>query len=83
MRNPQDILHQLRILLRKRKNVTKEDSEETIKKLMRRIFEAEINIMINIGFEFEIDLGIHYLNSSLKDEIKDQNLVDKVKQTLT
>lgn len=39
--------------------------------------------MINIGFEFEIDLGLHYLNSDLKDEIKDQNLVDKVKQTLT
>ena len=39
--------------------------------------------MINIGFDFEIDLGIHYLNSSLKDEINDPSLIDKVKQTLT
>lgn len=50
---------------------------------MRRIFEAEVNIMINIGFDFEIDMGIYYLNSRLKDEIKDQNLIEKVKQTLT
>ena len=50
---------------------------------MKKIFEAEVNIMINIGFEFEIDLGIHYLGSDLKDEIKDQSLIDKVKQTLT
>lgn len=39
--------------------------------------------MINIGFDFEIDMGIYYLNSALKDEIKDQNLIEKVKQTLT
>ncbi len=34
---------------------------------MKKIFEAEVNIMINIGFDFEIDLAIHYLNSVLKD----------------
>ena len=50
---------------------------------MRRIFEAEVNIMINIGFDFEIDLGIHSLNSHLKDEIREAHLIDKVKQTLT
>ena len=28
-------------------------------------------------------MGIHYLNSNLKEEIKDNNLIDKVKATLT
>ncbi len=39
--------------------------------------------MINIGFDFDLDLSIHYLNSKLKEEIKNADLIDKVKQTLT
>ena len=37
-----------------------------IKKWMKKIFDAEVNIMINIGFDFDIELSIHYLNSKLK-----------------
>lgn len=38
LRNPQDILHQMRNILKRKKNITKEDNEETIKRWMKKIF---------------------------------------------
>ena len=39
--------------------------------------------MINIGFDFDINLSIQYVENILKNQIKNVDLTDKLKQTLT
>jgi hypothetical protein len=58
LRVPSQILGVCRRALRKRKNLEKDkDTEEYLRKEVKRVFEAEVNIMINIGFDFDIELG--------------------------
>lgn len=56
---PISILKVLRALLREKRGVAEvaeEDEEEQakVKQLSRRLFEAEVTLMINIGFDFDI-----------------------------
>jgi hypothetical protein len=52
---PSMILKTLRAHLRKLKGLERiEDSEEKIKSLTKKLFEAEVNLMINIGFDFDL-----------------------------
>ena len=38
-----------------------EDSEEKTKELLKKMFEAEVNLMVTIGFDFELCVGAEYL----------------------
>ena len=59
LRNPIDILRVCRKFLRRKKNLAEdEDTDEFLKKLLKRVFEAEVTIMINLGFDFDIHLAI-------------------------
>ena len=59
---PEQLLKTLRNMLREKKGKTEEeDSEEKTKKLLKKLFEAELNIMVNIGFDFDIELGLYWL----------------------
>lgn len=44
---------------------------------MKRMFEAEVTIMINIGFDFDIELGVLWVSEWART-INDDHLVRKV-----
>lgn len=49
---------------------------------MKRLLEAEVTIMINIGFDFDIELGIFWASEWART-INDGHLVRKVEEALT
>ena len=49
---------------------------------MKRMFEAEVTIMINIGFDFDIELGVLWVSEWARN-INDDHLVRKVEEALT
>lgn len=52
---PSMIIKILRAHLRKGKGLEGvEDTEEKLKNLTKKLFEAEVNLMINIGFDFDL-----------------------------
>lgn len=58
LRYPISILEVCRKILRKRKGLEDIDSEDYLKREVRKVFDAEVNIMINIGFDFDIHLAL-------------------------
>lgn len=58
---PADILKTCRTILREKKGIEGEDSEEKFKSLLKKIFEAEVNLMISVGFDMELEVGLTYL----------------------
>lgn len=49
---------------------------------MKKLLEAEVTIMINIGFDFDIELGVFWA-SEWSRAIKDSHYVRKVEDALT
>jgi hypothetical protein len=85
LRIPTQILGVCRKTLRKRKSLEEDkDSEEYLRKEVRRVFEAEVNIMINIGFDFDIKLSLEEAEHlRLFEDSPIENFSTKLKQTLT
>ena len=51
---------------------------------MRRVFDAEVSIMINIGFDFDIKLALEEVDRlKIFHALADENLIVKFKSTLT
>lgn len=50
--------------------------------LMKKLLEAEVTIMINIGFDFDIELGVYWA-SEWSRAIKDSHSVRKLEDALT
>lgn len=49
---------------------------------MKRLLEAEVTIMINIGFDFDIELGVFWV-SEWSRAIKEVEYVRRLEDTLT
>lgn len=49
---------------------------------MKKLLEAEVTIMINIGFDFDIELGVYWA-SEWSRGIKDSHCVRKLEDALT
>lgn len=58
---PADILKTCRAILREKRGLEGEDSEEKQRYMMKKLFEAEVNLMISVGFDMELEVGLTYL----------------------
>jgi hypothetical protein len=84
---PIHILKALRVLLREKRGLpepSEEDEEEQakLKQLCKRLFEAEVTVMINVGFDFDIELALYWLQEWSR-AIGDSHVVKKTEETLT
>ncbi len=76
---PSMIIKTLRAHLRKGKGLEGvEDTEEKLKNLTKKLFEAEVNLMINIGFDFDLQLGVYWIDN-WAEKINDAHLLSKAK----
>lgn len=70
LRNTTDIIKHMRVILRAKKQISAEDSEDSLARYARKVFEAEIHIMINLGFDFDIETGLASL-PEIYEEVKE------------
>lgn len=83
--SPIRILEACRRRLREKKNLEEdEDSEEYLKREVKKIFEAEVNIMINIGFDFDISLASEEANSlQIYAALGSEHMITNYRRVLT
>lgn len=85
--NAMQMLKVLRALLRERRGlaaVDENDEQEQAKlqQLSKRLFEAEVTVMINIGFDFDIELGLYWLQEWSRG-IGDSHVMRKAEEAMT
>jgi hypothetical protein len=64
---PIEIVRQCREQLRVKRGLEGADSEERLRGMLGRVFEAEVTLMINMGFELEVEIALGWTREWEKD----------------